>query len=191
MKQITVISCRLYDALHAETRTTDPAAWRSNLEAVFDVSGFLKYLAVNNIVQNWDTYGLMTHNYYLYNDPTTDLLTWIPWDNNEAMKTGRMREPLSLSMDEVNEKWPLIRYLLDDPVYQAEYEGNLEAVIDGPFDPETLAARFEALHELIRPYALAEDNGVSQQAYENALTELIQHVNSRYQAASEYVNSVK
>ncbi len=177
----------LYDALHDETRTTDPAAWRTNLEAVLDVSGFLNYLAVNNIVQNWDTYGVMNHNYYLYHDPTTDLLTWIPWDNNEAMKTGRMQEPLSLSMDEVNERWPLIRYLLDDPVYAVEYAGNVEAAINGPLNPDALTTRFEELHELLRPYVLAEDNGTSQQAFANALTELIQHANSRFQAASEYL----
>lgn len=185
----------LYDALHAESRKTDLAAWRTNLEAVFDVSGFLKYLAVNNIVQNWDTYGVMNHNYYLYHDPVTDLLTWIPWDNNEAMKTGRMQEPLSLSMDEVNDRWPLIRYLMDDPVYAAEYADDVESAINGPLNPNTLTARFEELHEMIRPYVLAEENEktkvISEQAFEKALEELITHVESRYQAVSEYLNRVK
>ena len=41
------------------------ATWRANLETVFDTDVFLKYLAVNTVVQNWDTYGRMTHNYYL------------------------------------------------------------------------------------------------------------------------------
>ena len=185
----------LYDALHDDTRISDPAAWRANLEAVFDVSGFLNYLAVNTIIQNWDTYGVMNHNYYLYHDPATDLLTWIPWDNNEAMKTGRMREPLSMSMDEVNERWPLIRYLMDDPVYSAEYADLVEAAINGPLNPDTLTARFEEVHELIRPYVLAEENEktkvISEQAFEKALEELITHVESRYQAVSEYLNRVK
>jgi spore coat protein CotH len=61
----------LFDALHAGTRTTDPGAWRSGLEAVFDVEGFVRWLAVNSVIQNWDSYGQMAHNYYLYNDPTT------------------------------------------------------------------------------------------------------------------------
>ena len=179
----------LYDALHAETRTTDPAVWRANLEAVFDVPVFLNYLAVNTVIQNWDTYGLMGHNYYLYNDPTTGLLTWIPWDNNEALKTGRMKEPLSFSMDEVTERWPLIRYLLNDPVYYAEYANNVETVINGAFDPDTIAARYEEVHELVRQSALAEDDGISQQAFENALTELVRHAEGRYQAASAFLNN--
>ena len=61
----------LYAALHDDTASTDPATWRANLESVFDVDGFLKYLAVNEIIQNWDSYGKMTQNYYLYNDPET------------------------------------------------------------------------------------------------------------------------
>lgn len=78
----------LYDALHSDIRTTDPEAWRAGLEAVFDVDTFLLWMAANTVVQNWDTYGQMSHNYYLYNDPETGLLTWIPWDNNMALGDG-------------------------------------------------------------------------------------------------------
>ena len=60
---------RCFYGLACSTRTTDPATWRTNLEAVFDTDTFLKYLAVNTVIQNWDTYGRMTHNYYLYNNP--------------------------------------------------------------------------------------------------------------------------
>ena len=78
----------LFDALHDESRISEPATWRANLEAVFNVDTFIHWLAVNTVIQNWDTYGTMAHNYYLYNDPTTGLLTWIPWDNNEALTSG-------------------------------------------------------------------------------------------------------
>ncbi|WP_424000159.1 CotH kinase family protein [Maribacter sp. IgM3_T14_3] len=53
----------LLTILNDENRTTDAATWRSNLEGVFDTDVFLKYLAVNTVIQNWDTYGRMTHNY--------------------------------------------------------------------------------------------------------------------------------
>ncbi|WP_428654855.1 CotH kinase family protein [Runella sp.] len=66
-------------------RTENAAQWRANLEKTFNVAHFLNYLAVNNSIVNWDAYGGMAHNHYLYNSPTKRL-TWIPWDNNEAMK---------------------------------------------------------------------------------------------------------
>ncbi len=72
----------LYTVLHAANRATDPAAWRAELEAIFDVDTFLEWLAISAELQHWDTYGGMTHNYYLYHDPATDQLTWISWDHN-------------------------------------------------------------------------------------------------------------
>ncbi|MBN1178663.1 MAG: CotH kinase family protein [Anaerolineae bacterium] len=182
----------LFDALHASTRTTDPAAWRSGLEAVFDVDGFLNWLAVNAVIQNWDTYGNMSHNYYLYHDPTTDLLTWIPWDNNEALSSRqRSAGVLSLSLDDVDAQWPLIRYLMDDPVYHAQYVAYVEAVSDGPFEPARMEATYRELAELIEPYALAENEGYSyfrsDEAFYTAIEELVDHAYSRAEAAEAYL----
>lgn len=79
--------------LNDSLRLSNPSQWRTDLEKTFNVPHFLKYLAINNVMTNWDTYGAMAHNFYLYNSPTKKL-TWIPWDNNEAMSTrgpGGMR----------------------------------------------------------------------------------------------------
>lgn len=46
----------LYDVLHSSERTTDIETWKNNLEAVFNVDAFLKWLAANTVMQNWDTY---------------------------------------------------------------------------------------------------------------------------------------
>ena len=92
----------LFTALHDDTRTTDAAIWRTNLETVFDTDVFLKYLAANTVIQNWDTYGRMTHNYFLYNDPATSKLTWIPWDNNEALQYGKNGGSLPLNFSGLN-----------------------------------------------------------------------------------------
>ena len=44
-----------YEVLNSSDRNNNPANWRTNLEKEFDVQGFLKYLAVNTTIQNWDT----------------------------------------------------------------------------------------------------------------------------------------
>jgi spore coat protein H len=69
------------EALNAPA--TNAAAWRRNLEATFHVDGFLRWLAVNAVIENWDAYGVMPHNYYLYAAPGK-ALQWIPWDHNFA-----------------------------------------------------------------------------------------------------------
>ncbi|MEO8257723.1 MAG: CotH kinase family protein [Acidobacteriota bacterium] len=75
---------RAIRALHAPR--TDARAWRNGLEARFDADLFLRWLAVNTAIQNWDAYGAMPHNYYLYADPAKKgRLRWIPWDHNFSL----------------------------------------------------------------------------------------------------------
>ncbi len=174
----------LYDVLHSETRISDPASWRTELESVFEVDGFLHYLAINNIIQNWDTYGNMTHNYYLYNNPETGLLTWIPWDNNEALGLGKRSGTLSLSMDEVSTNWPLIRYLTDDPVYNEIYTNYLAETVAGAFNPDKMAATYQELAALISPYASAE---VGEAAFNNAVQGLISHAYERADVVNTFL----
>ena len=78
----------LFQVLHDEGRTTDPAAWRAELDSIFDVDGFLEWLAISAVIQHWDAYGNMSHNYYLYHDPDSGQLEWISWDHNMAMSAG-------------------------------------------------------------------------------------------------------
>ena len=179
----------LYAALHADTRTTDAAAWRAGLEAVFDVDEFLRYLATNTLIQNWDTYGKMSHNYYLYNDPSTGLLTWIPWDNNEAMSanSGPNGSSLSLDLDSVSDQWPLIRYLMDDPVYQAQYVADVREVAEEVFNPERMSEIYAYYAALIEPYVEQEEGSTT--AFENEIEELKEQVEARYEAALVFVES--
>ncbi len=170
---------------------------------MFDVDVFLNWLAVNSVIQNWDTYGQMAHNYYLYNDPTTGQLTWMPWDNNEALtdRSGggggqENASSSSLDHDDVDENWPLIRYLLDDPVYQELYSGYVENLITNVFVPEEMAERYTTFHDLIAPYVVGENGEIegytylsTEEEFDTALAGLIDHVYSRYELAQEYLDT--
>lgn len=184
----------LFDKLHATTRTTDPETWREELESVFDVDGFLNWLAVNTLIQNWDTYGVMQHNYYLYNDPVSELLVWIPWDNNESLKSSQgLRSALSLSLNEVKDNWPLISYLRDDPVYYQKYLAYLESALESVVIPTELADRFQYYHDLISPYVKAEspENTLinSLAAFERSVDELNNHIQSRVTSAEDFLSA--
>jgi hypothetical protein len=145
-------------ALHAPQ--TPPEAWRSTLEQSFDVDGFLTWLAVNTVIVNWDTYGALAHNYYLYGDPERNgQLRWIPWDHNLSMAEGGffgMAQPAA-PLDEVfhtrvGPEWPLISRVLADPSYAATYRERVERALDGLFSVESGPSRLRQLHALIEPY---------------------------------------
>ena len=194
------------DALHASNRESDPTAWRATLEQYLDVEGFLRWYAVNQAMVNWDTYGCLAHNYYLYADATnpTDLapngrFTWFPWDFNESMtEGGRCRDSLELipTASDVSSQWPLIRYLLDDAVYLQYYKDQLLSVVldGGGLDAEWAKERIAGYNALISEYVIgptaAETAGYSflssSAAFDASVEELQSHIDSR----TQLVNSV-
>lgn len=241
----------VFSALHADR--SDSAKWRAGLERVLDMEGYLNYLAVNTLIQNWDTYGRMAHNYYLYTDPSDKLVHWIPWDNNMALggsmggggmiglpalpatttttpamtvqqvaaspspATGTVATPafpgqrpggqaggmggrgggafsLDLTSTEVGNNWPLIRYIIDDPVYRAKYVDYVAKARTGAFAVAATKNRYQAAQALIRPYVIGPEGEQkeatllsSAAAFEGSLNELYTHLESRHTAAQEFL----
>lgn len=167
---------------------SDPEAWRAGLEATFDVDGFLRWLAANTAMVNWDTYGVRGHNYYLLSDGLR--LAWVPWDSSEAFRDDTF-PAWSLSLDEVDDAWPLIRYLLDDPVYAAAWRDHVAALLDTPFEADAFATRTAALADLIRPSVEAEEAPFTQLesvgAWEGGLEEMVAFVRDRDTAVESWL----
>lgn len=176
---------------------SDSETWKASLETVFNVDGFLNWLAVNTTIQNWDTYGIMTHNYYLYND--NGLLTWIPWDNNEALKGGDAASggltPLSLELNEESlANWPLISRLVEQPEYLAIYKSYLETTVDTYFNAATMEPIYQSAHDLIYDYVVGAEGEVagysllsSEDAFINSLDYLYTHVENRVEDVNTYL----
>ena len=181
----------LYTVLNSSDRTSNTEQWKTNLENVLDVDVFLKWLAANTAMQNWDTYGKMTHNYYLYNNPVDGLLCWIPWDNNEALQNGKQGGALSLSLSEVGSGWPLISYLIDVPGYKQKYEAYLQQFVDEVFVPETMVQLYSEYYDLLKEYAYAEVSGFSflesDSDFDSAVSTLKSHVQSRNNEVASYL----
>jgi hypothetical protein len=146
-------------ALHAAPGPGS-AEWRSALEARVDVDLFLRWLAVNAALQNWDAYGVFAHNYYLYGDPAQKgRLRWIPWDNNFALTAGF--GGFGASGDDIlqtqkGSQWPLISRLMADGIYAARYREHLAHALEGLLAPDAAAARMRQHHALIASSVIGE-----------------------------------
>lgn len=180
-----------FDALHADR--SDSAAWHDRMDYSLDVDGFLHWLALNTVIQDWDTYGRMPHNYYLYSDPTYDgRFTWIPWDHTFAFSAAMGALPLDMAT--VTEQWPLIRYLLDDPQYLEVYRDYVAQAAAVEYEPVAAAKRFQAAHDLIAPYVVGPEGEIegytflpSDAAFEGSVTDLVAHANGRQTAVADYL----
>jgi spore coat protein CotH len=166
---------------------------------------FLKYLAVNNSIVNWDTYGLMAHNYYLYNHGTRKL-TWIPWDNNEALTkspgiTGTTggggpggMTGLSLRMNEVGTAWPLINFVANDGVYFNRYKTHMRDFKNTYFKQANMDNLIEKYHTMITPFVVGAAGEQpkythlsSQNAFVAEKANLKTHISNRLALLNQFV----
>ena len=185
----------LITTLNSPQRVNDKDGWKKELEAIFDVKGFLNYLAVNNSVGNWDSYGQLKHNYFLAS--RNGILNWIPYDMNLSfqMKGGLNRTALTMEMDEVTRKWPLIRFIMDDPAYFAYYKSAVKNFLEYHFTTSKmseylnkhkaiLAPNFTASEIEKPPYTYLQSPNDFSQAY----ISLEKYINERILAVSNFVN---
>ena len=135
----------------------------------------------------------MAHNYYLYNNPETSTLTWIPWDNNEALQVGKLGGALALDFANMqSDSWPLIGKLYADEIYKAQYDYYLMEVIENAFETPTTQVLYDTYSALIEPWATTEVAGYSflnsPNDFYDAVSELKAHASSRDTAVNTYLN---
>lgn len=128
---------------------------KDDIESVFDVDTFLKSIAVNTVVGNYDSYnGSKAHNYFLLEED--GVFKYIPWDFN--MSFGGFSEDngasVTVSIDEPlynvdSSKRPLIEKLLSVDEYKEKYYGYLKELVNYFDDFET---QVNDLATLIKPY---------------------------------------
>ena len=165
---------------------SDAAAWRAGLEATLDVEAYLRWLAVNSAMENWDTYGYLGHNFYLYGRPDDNgRLAWVPWDHNLSLQEGLQGEG-DVMLSDVGADWPLIRLLLDDAVYAARYKELLAEAVQGAFEAESFSPRVTELAALVSPYLFGDAGEVegytfltSEADWERAQSNLLDHMADR------------
>ncbi len=151
------------DALH--TPRDDAVAWRAAFEEVFDVDGFLRWLAVNRLLGNWDAYGQMAQNYYLYHSLSDDLIHWIPWDNNMSLNARMQRGAIDIDPRTVGEQWPLISTLMEDPVYLHAYTTYVAEALASVFDADALQTMIHEAATLIAPFVVDENGPLSEHSF--------------------------
>lgn len=242
-----------HEALHASKN--NPEEWRSNFDKYFDSTSFLRWLAVNTSIVNWDAYGQLAHNYYLYNNGGR--IVWITWDHNLSMSQGFGGFPgggfgggfpgggfpggggwgdfggggfggggfpggggwgdfggggfgggfggfggfggtNSLSLSEIGNNWPLIRKLLDDPVYNNVYHYEMKQALEKCLIPSEIEAKVRAYQSLIKPYVVGSQGETSdatmlsggENGFNSACDSIISHIQSRQTEVSNYLQNI-
>jgi spore coat protein H len=136
---------------------TSPAGFKTEIEKVFNVDGFLSYLAANTVLSNMDSVAGRQCNFYLYHNMITDRFEFIAWDLNEVF--GNFHGPgqdantmLTLDIYDPTSLGPhvLVDKILGVPEYVSVYEERIRTLIDGAFSVSAMHPEIDAIYDRIK-----------------------------------------
>ncbi len=135
--------------------SADVPGFRAAIDRYLDVDAFLRYIATNAFLGNWDSYLGGSHNFYLYLDPTDDRFRFIPWDEDLSLGSRMNQGVLDFNLPLARGDQPLIRRLLDDPATVARYRAILRSLATSTFRRSELYALIDLIESVVGPQGSA------------------------------------
>jgi spore coat protein H len=135
-----------------------PAAeFRAEIAAFLDLEAFLRFVAVNALLVNHDSFLRGSHNYYLYLDPTDQRFRFIPWDQDLSLASfgGSAGVELDLLRPWSTDN-PLLQRILGDAVHAARYRAILQDLATRVFTRDRLLDLLGRLEVLVAAPLAAE-----------------------------------
>jgi len=132
----------------------DDAAFRQQIDTYVDVDAFLRFLAANVVLSNFDSFIGLGHNYYIYLHPKTNRFVWIPWDMNLSFGSfGMAGSPEQITDLSIRKPCMgdnrLVERLLAIKEYDRTYRKHLRELTTTAFVPEKMHADIDALRQVI------------------------------------------
>jgi len=138
--------CRVVDGIDYAS----PEAFAGALEEVFNVDGYLRYMAVIALTMNWDSYPYTGNNFYLFNNPVSGKLEWIPWDLTWGSDT---QMPLFERGEFLISPYaPLFENVFKVERYRRQFAAYLDLLMRYAFNYETIHRQAQTYHDMIYPY---------------------------------------
>jgi hypothetical protein len=136
------------DALQADT-----AALPAAVGALVDLDAFSTYWAMEALLGHWDGYTSNRNNFYVYHDPTSGKLRFLPWGIDGILYDGR---PLGATAAAPNNALfaysALARRLLDVPETWLFYAAKMLTLLDTVWDESAILAEIDRMQALLAPY---------------------------------------
>ncbi len=135
---------------------TPDVNFKTEIEKVFNVDGFLSYLAANTALSNLDSVAGRRANFYLYHNMATGKFEFIAWDLNMAY--GNYRSGMSaddmLDLDIYNPTSSgthlLVDRVLNVPDYMDTYVQRVGDLVNGAFAPTGAHAEIDSIYNRIK-----------------------------------------
>ncbi len=149
---------------HFEVKTNEEDADRKDLERIVealerpddevvaalgelvDLDSFRTYWAMEALVGHWDSYSGNANNFYVYHDPTSDLLYFIPWGMDSSfdglVPFGGQSDITVFAAGKIASR------LYGLPEERERYRERLAELVEDVWDEEALLAQVDQIAEL-------------------------------------------
>ncbi|NOQ74955.1 MAG: T9SS type A sorting domain-containing protein [Crocinitomix sp.] len=136
------------DFIHLVDKIREDDEFDDSISTALQMNNYLRVLAADVLMYNWDSYYDHGRNFYMYYDSLAGAFQWIPWDYNLAFSTtetnivvdydGWMAEPK-----------PLVLNVMESEIYREQYFNHLCVLIDNYFSLENLGTYIDETKALI------------------------------------------
>jgi len=147
------------DAVTSAVARADDDAFLAAVEQVVDVDAFIRFWATEVLIGHWDGYAGDANNFYVYRDPGSAKLRFIPW-GADAVFGLELDDRDDDPPDAVYAHGALARRLFAHPTMRAKYVAALRALI-AQWDPTALIAKVDAWSALVRDAAPSPEFGAA------------------------------
>ncbi len=128
---------RLIDVTRLIAQADDPQ-FRQTIGTLLDTDQFARFLAVNTLLSNMDSFLTQVHNYYVYLPPRSKKFEFLPWDLDLSMGafpmagSAELLQDLSISHPHVGQN-KLIERLLAWEEFNQVYRKHLKELTESQF----------------------------------------------------------
>ena len=174
-----------------------------DLDTYVDTDEVIRYFAVHNYLQNFDSYSsFMVDNYILHE--VDGKLSLFPWDYNTAFGTfpfveewdayGDGTELINMGIDSpllgiLDEERPMWKWILDDETYLDAYHKELRQLLARFFNDGALETEINRVYEMILPFVADDPTAFySEEEYMQAVATLKDFCNLRAKSISRQLN---
>ena len=168
------------------------------LESVLNVESFLKCIAFDVLIGNWDGPHYNKNNFYLYHNAATGKFEYIPYDLDNT-----------LGIDWLNRDWgtrdmydwaqhgdtgrPFYNRTLEVPAFKERYSVYMQEFIEEFFNEETLFPYVDAMRDQIAPFIADDpfyplDYGFTESDFEDAFDEDLDYFQTDY-SIKDYITT--
>lgn len=146
-------------ALVNAVNAPQPEPYRSQVAALMDVEEWMRIMAVERVVGNWDSYGYWRgKNMYAYK-PDNGRWQLLPWDIDFVFGTGGGEGPTA-GLFGAND--PAINTLIDFPEFRRAFWRALEDAVNGPLVATAFANHVDPIYNGLVTAGVGPDFGTTQ-----------------------------